>query len=518
MKRVMCVYLSRWPIQRLEHNDAGLRGLSLALVKSGTAKGKEIALCSERAEGAGVRAGMPAAEASAVDRSLQLREQNPEADVLALGRLAKWLERFTPIVAIEDAPAPQALLLDITGCAPCFHGEDQLLQRAVTELAQQGWTARVAIADTVGAAWALAHYGRTPCLIPTGATEQALQDLPVAALRLPAEALELLSRLRIDRIGTLSELPRADIPSRFGAAVLKRLDQALGRVPEVLTPHRPPPVVQVSSRFEYPTDRWEVIEQTLLGMAQRVEALLQERNWGARRVECRLYHESAPATRIEFGLCRPSNSAAHLGALLRAQGERKVIASPVQMVLLRVPLAEPMIGRQEEFFDSGAVQREELYGLIDRLSLRLGNEAVTRATIVPDAQPEYACRFEPLLTTGVGRIGNPSHDKRKKTKPATPLSAQSLHVFVHRPLRLLPRPVRITVLSLVPDGPPMQFCWFGAEYRVACSSGPERIETGWWRGADVRRDYYVVTTQIGTRYWLFRSRDNGYWYLHGCFD
>ena len=83
---------------------------------------------------------------------------------------------------------------------------------------------------------------------------------------------------------------------------------------------------------------------------------------------------------------------------------------------------------------------------------------------------------------------------------------------------LLPRPARITVLSLVPDGPPIQFCWFGVEYRVTCSSGPERIETGWWRGADVCRDYYVVTTQLGTRYWLFRSRDDGYWYLHGCFD
>src|SRR5439155_7098170 len=129
-------------------------------------------------------------------------------------------------------------------------GEGRLLQRAVEELAGEGWLVRVAIADTPGAAWALARYGRTPCLAPAGETEKALRDLPVAALRLPAEALEALSRLHIDRIGALLKLPRADIPSRFGSHVLERLDQALGRLPEVLTPHRKPPEVQTCYRFE----------------------------------------------------------------------------------------------------------------------------------------------------------------------------------------------------------------------------------------------------------------------------
>src|SRR5438093_12819718 len=133
MKRVMCVYLPRWPLQRLERDEPGLRDLSLALADPRAARGPQIVLCSTRAERAGVRPGMPVAEALAVDRSLQVREQNPDADLLALGRLAKWLERFSPIVAVEDVgrignpshqnePAPQALLVDITGCADCFHG------------------------------------------------------------------------------------------------------------------------------------------------------------------------------------------------------------------------------------------------------------------------------------------------------------------------------------------------------------------------------------------------------------
>ena len=110
--------------------------------------------------------------------------------------------------------------------------------------------------------------------------------MPVAALRLPAEALEALSRLHIDRIGALLKLPRADIPSRFGSHVLERLDQALGRLPEVLTPHRKPPEVQTCYRFEYPTDRREMIEHVLQEMVRRIEAVLQARNWGARRYCC----------------------------------------------------------------------------------------------------------------------------------------------------------------------------------------------------------------------------------------
>jgi len=512
MKRVMCVYLPQWPLQRLEHDEPELRGTSLALAGPGTAQGQaQVVLCCARAERSGVRRGMPLPEALTVDRSLHVREQNPDADALALGRLATWLERFSPFVAVEDDPAPQALLLDITGCADYFHGEECLLQRAVDEFAAEGWAARVAIADTMGAAWGLARYGRTPCLAPAGETERALQKLPAAALRLPAEALELLARLHIDRIGSLLKLPREDIPSRFGPRVLERLDQALGRLPEVLTPYRKPPEVQTFYRFEYPTDRRDVLEQVLREMVRRTEAVLQERNWGARRVECWLYHGSAPPTRIEFGLCRPSNSAGHLWTLLRASWEQTPVADLVQMAQLRVPVVEPVSGRQDEFFESGSADAEQLCGLIDRLSLRLGYEAVTRVSFVPDPQPEYACLFEPLLSGGAEK------STAKRGAPV-PLSAASLRVFVHRPLRLLPKPARVEVMSLVPDGPPVKFRWAGADYQVKRAAGPERIETGWWRGADVRRDYYIVTTQLGTRFWLFRRRDDSCWFLHGCFD
>jgi protein ImuB len=481
---------------------------------------------------------MPLAEALAVAPGLHVRERDFAKDAHALGILAKWLERYSPTVGLEEGSDPHGLLLDITGCASYFHGEDQLLQRAVNELAGEKWRACVTIADTVGAAWGLAHYARTPFLAPAAkkgdfkkgdcpfkkegqssflkspfsATEAVLHPLPIAALRLPEETLDLLSRLGIDCVGRLLELPRDELPARFGACVLERLDQALGRLAEPITPHRKLPEVQAIYRFEYPTESRYVLDRVLEQMVHRVESLLEERGWGARQVECWLYHEAAPPARFNFGLCRANGSRGYLGMLLRTRLEQVKIAAAVRTVWLRVPTAEPIGRQQGEFFEGDSV--EELAGLIDRLSVRLGREAVTRVTLVPDAQPEYVCRFEPLVFEKSAKKG----DSPLSLGGQSPFLAENLRVFIHRPLQLLPEPTPLEVVSVVPEGPPLRFRWSGTDYRVDHSHGPERIETGWWRGEDVQRDYYVVTTHLGTRFWLFRRRDDGRWFLHGCFD
>jgi protein ImuB len=526
MKRVMCVYLPRWPIQRLRHDEPALQGEAIVLTEPNGTRGPRVALCSTRAERLGVRADMPLAEALAVAPGVHVRERDFAKDAHALGVLAKWLERYSPTVGVEEEPDPHGLLLDITGCASYFHGEDQLLQRAVNELAGEKWRACIAIADTAGAAWGLARYARTPFLAPAGETEKALGTLPIAALRLPEETVDLLSRLGIDCVGRLLDLPREDLPARFGPGALQRLDQALGRLAEPITPHRKLPEVQAIYRFEYPTEDRRALDLVLARMVSRVEAVLEERGWGARQVECWLYHESAPPARFSFGLCRASASRGYLGMLLRTQLEQVTVAAAVRTVWLRVPTAEPVGGCQGEFFEGESA--EELAGLIDRLSVRLGREAVTRVTLVPDAQPECVCRFEPLVAGSEPRpISLEQRAKRNGKRTSLSLgrgsdtpafSPQNLRVFVHRPLQLLPEPASLEVTSIIPDGPPVRFCWSGTDYRVDHSHGPERIETGWWRGDDVQRDYYVVTTHLGTRFWLFRRRDDGRWFLHGCFD
>lgn len=526
---------------------------------------------------------MPLAEALAVAPGLRVRAHDPGADRNALGALAEWLLRYGPIVGLEDGPAPDSVLLDVSGCAGCFGGEGNLLRRAARELAREGWTARVALADTVGAAWALAHAARAPALAPPGEAERVLAPLPVTALRLPAEAAAALAGLGVDTIGRLAALDRATLPARFGDELVRRLDQAFGRLSEVFAPHRPVPPAYSAFAFEYPVERLALLLGVIEKLTEEVVGILQRRFRGARRLECWLYPEGAEPVRVEVALCRPTASAGHLGALLRTRLERVTVPGPVSGVSLRVMAAEPIPEGQPEFFEGdGPHAPEELAALIDRLSSRLGPEAVTRVRLVPDPQPEYACRFEPVMKgQGPGVRGQRSETRGRgsgargkrvagalredlghaarprlwreddgersdppdprplsprnggRGEPLWPLSVKKRGAgsssfpdprplapgpCLKRPVRLWLEPVRIEVVSAVPDGPPVRFWWAGVEYWVTHARGPERIETGWWRGNDVHRDYYAVATHAGGHFWIFRRRDDGRWFLHGCFD
>jgi protein ImuB len=467
---------------------------------------------------------MPVAEATAIDRHLLVHPEDLEGDVRALEQLAQWAERFSPIVGLEEGSAPQSLLLDISGCADCFHGEDQLLQRALRELTREGWTARLAIAAMAGAAWGLAHFARTPCLAGPEETESLLRPLPVQALRLPDETIDRLVSLGIERIEQLMTLPRASIPARFGPAVLQRLDQALGRQPEVIVPHRFLAEARAVYSFPYATDRFEEFMYAVEQLTHRIHESLRNRQLGAREVECCLFHEAAPPLRIAVGLFRVSRSPQHLGMLLRTRLEQVRIAEPVCAVGLRVSAAEPLIDCQSEFFETEQLgSAEGLSALVDRLSSRLGPKAVTRPTLVPDPQPEYAFRFEPLIQTGVGspapRVEKRTGTKARKRLESGPrLEPFESRLFVQRPLRVWPTPEPIQTMAVVPDGPPLKFHRRGREYRVRRSWGPERIQTGWWRGQDVQRDYYVVETHMGNRFWIFNRHEDGRWFLQGCFD
>jgi protein ImuB len=460
---------------------------------------------------------MPVAEALAVEWHLRVFPEDPGEDLRALERLAEWATCFSPTVGLEEGPRPQSLLLDITGCAACFGGEDQLLHRAACELKAEGWVGRIAVADTVGAAWGLAHCGRTPCRVPPGKTPEALLPLGVAALRLPLDALHLLAQLGIERVAQVVDLPRDSVPARFGSTILQRLDQALGRLPELIVPHRPPAEVRAQFSFEHPTDRLDAVTHVLEQLTEHLHEVLQTRHLGARQVECLLHHEAAPPTRAEVSLSRPSRSPRHITRLLRTRLEQVRVAEPVSALSLHVAVAESLTDTQSELLETERQpDREGLAVLIDHLSNRLGRAAVTRVRLVPDPQPEYACRFEPLVRAP-GDV--PATGRRpKKGSFSSPSNGSDGRFPFTRPLRLWPTPEPIVVLSVVPEGPPIRMQWAGTDYRVLRSWGPERIETGWWRDDDVRRDYYVTSTDRGNRFWIFRRRDDGRWFLHGCFD
>jgi len=504
MKRFLCIWLPNWPIQRLAvTSDAA----------SGFAKKRNVVVAKPQAA--------PVDSQAATRATLPY---DPWVDREALEVLATCCGQFSPSVAVEPSAAPESLLLDVTGLAHLFGGETSLAEKVLDEFTRRKLVVRIAIADTLGAAWAVAHFHpsfpphsssvirhSSFTLIPSGETSAALHPLPIESLRLPEDTVELLHQLGILRVGQLEALPRGEVSSRFPPQLLRRMDQASGRVAEPVPVHVPLPELQADWSPEQPTTRSETIEAALEHLISQVAKELLRLDQGAMRLECRVDCRSQQGDRIvpvrvSVGLFEPTASAAHLFQLAQMQLERFRLPGPVSAMQVMVAAMAPLKRRQQELFAGDASARRhprQLAALIDRLSSRLGRRAVLGVRLTSDAQPELAWRYDPLVERRRRRFGR----RRKQAADLPP-----------RPLRLLPRPVSMAATSVMPEGPPLRFHLYGREHRVAHTWGPERIETGWWRGRMVGRDYYRVETAAGERLWLFRRLRDGRWFVHGMFE
>jgi protein ImuB len=522
-----------------------------------------------------------------------LLPHDPVADREALAELAVWCERFSPAVAIEATERPDGLALDATVLVPLFGSEAALAERVAREFHERRLSVRVTIADTLGAAWAVAHEGRGAMdegrrleisIVLPGESLRALAPLSVAALRLPEETIALLAAVGISTIGQLAALPRSALSSRFGPELLAHLDWAAGEACELLLPHRAVPQIAAEWGFETPIDSLEAIEQVLEELIRRASAVLAKRDEGALGIVCRMGCGDGQQIALAVGLFRPSASPKHLWELLKLKLETIRLAAPVAALAIEVTSAAALSHEQQELFtpDRSRDAPRHLSALIERLSSRLGREAVVRPVLMPDAQPEFAsidwpwtgerkgARGEGRGTRGEGRgaSGKQANGKtnsksgesqilpsllvgegpgvrgRKRAKRRISTSTSSRPAPGVRPIWLAESPLPLSVISVVPAGPPAQFHFDGADYRVARTWGPERIETGWWRMAgdwgqrrtsagsieslasspqspvpspSARRDYYRVETTSGRRFWLFRRLTDARWFLHGEF-
>lgn len=483
MRRILCLHLPNWPIQRLAAAKPELDARkALVLHHRDARRGQLVAHCNAAAAQRGVRIGMPLAEATTLAPGVVFPADDA-ADLAALAKLAEQCEQFSPLVGWKTVNGPELvpghLFLDVTGTSVLFGGEAELTRAAIGELARLGYRARAAIADTCGAAWAQAIYS---------------EPLPVDSLRLPGQTVQLLAQLGVTQIEQLRRLPRTSLPARFGEVLLLRLDQFQGTAAETIVPHRPPPEFVVERALEFPAENRALVEKIVRELIERLAAALAEQRKGAVQLSCRF--AARPPLVVRVGLYRPSANPEHLWDLLRIQLERS-LPPAIDRITLAASLVAPLQNHQQALF--GASEQEgsrQLALLIDRLSGRLGPAAVLRPQLTADPLPERVVKYVPLL------------ESRKQ--PAKSPAAQ-------RPLLLRSPPVALAVLSVVPDGPPISFQFARQDHRVARWWGPERIESGWWRGPSVRRDYYRVETQEGLRYWLFRRLADGAWYLHGEF-
>ncbi len=418
--------------------------------------------------------------------------------------LAAWCGRFSPLFGVEADDNPTSLLLEIGGTAHLFGGEAAMVERMVGELSAGGWSARLAAADTLGGAWAAAHFGEAAhraILVPPGGTAAALRPLPIEALRLPPETVALLHSLGVRRIEQLESLPRRELCARFGPRLAERWDQAMGGCSEPLPVCDPPLRLAADWSPEYPAARRETIAAAMEQLIGRLAATLVQCGRGVLRLQCRLSILGKSPLEFTVGLFEPTARPENLLPLVQMHLERLSLAGPVQAISVEAATTAPLEDRQQELFPDGATRSSprRLAGLIERLSSRLGPEAVVRAHLRSEAQPELACRYEPLLHASRRRGAGPGE-------------------LPPRPLRLLPRPLGLAALSLPPEGPPRQWVIAGRRQQIAHCWGPERIETGWWRGRPIGRDYYRVETTAARRFWVFRRLRDGKWFLHGMFE
>jgi protein ImuB len=485
------------------------------------------------AERLGLTAGLALAQARAMHPSLTAVPEDAGADARLLETIAEGCQRYTPLVAVDP---PDGILLDIGGCAHLFGGEERLRDDLLARVTGSGFSARVAIAATIGAAWALARYGdavtaghtsrngpphRTrsseTCSMSARSEHELLAPLPLAALRLPGETVAALARLGLKRIGDILDLPRAPLAARFGAELLRKLDRALGREDEPLDPRLPVAPYVAEKSFHDPIAREKDVLATIERLAARLKAALIARGDGARRLELALFRTDGAVKRIAAGTSRPVRDPQAIRALfverLAALADEFDPGFGFDLARLSVLVAEPC--PDEQIGLDGREDQAELDRLVDRLSARLGRRRVSRLVANDSHSPELAVQAFPAQATARAELG---WDAFRRFRAEADLSP--------RPLRLLAKPEPIEdVFALVPDGPPVRFRWRRALHEVVAAEGPERIEGAWWSEAGgPMRDYFRVEDRAGLRFWLFRSglyRDIALppprWFLHGMY-
>jgi protein ImuB len=499
-----------------------------------------IVRVNNAAQQARIKPGQTLTEAKAVVPELVTYDDDPSADRRQLEALALWAQCLSPTVHLEG---DETLLLDVSGCDRLFRGEQNLLQQAIQGLAKQGFTCRAAIADTPGAAWAIAHaHPDSAVVAEPGISVTYLSHLPTWALRIDQRVVHDLHRVGIDTIGSLLHLPRSSLTSRFGSELLDRIDQALGDLPELLTPYRPQPAMSQHLEFGGTTDRIEVLAEAVRQAVTNFCVELNRRTAGVRQLfvtfrcpDVRI--DGATQDRnitLEVSLSQATRSARHLLSLLRVRLDELKLPAPTDSLTAWARQTEHLEDEQIDLFDSGTQDVRSLSDLLDRLAVRLGPSSIVRPQLLSEHQPEYAFVYrqsDPPRRVNCATKRRSDEGKVKKAKSqknqkpfqsslsgALRFASLNQRTEIHRPLRLLKQPAAIVATSVVPDGPPIVFQFQGIRHLIAAEVGPECIETGWWRGAHVQRDYYRVLSEQGRRFWIFRARDTSQWYLQGWFD
>ena len=513
----------------------------LPLVVVARKNGAQVILSSSSAaEAAGVGNGLLLQDALAICSDLVARPADDVADAEFLSNLRRLAIRYAPTVA-EDGK--QGLMLDATGCTHLFNGDHGMLKVIATDFSALGLTCRTAIADTVGAAWALAHFdscpgrhqgdGRlidhqtratrsrasrrqigpaprpvdaAPYIAPPGNLLDALAPLPVDALRLPLETVGKMKRLGLNRVGDIAHLPRKPFVRRFGTKALQLLDQAFGRVSETVSTTPLPTRFSARLTLPEPIGREDDIMAAIDRILARICKKLHDSRKGAYRFRIEFRRIDGEPKRFEVGLARPTNRTQTVRSLILLKLPGIDVGFGVDRIRLEALSIEndpdDSTQRLSGLPEEAQAESGDLADLISRIGARVGPEAVTRLHPADSHIPEKSFSV---------RVAAWSKPASSWPMPERPRPA----------LLFFPEPVEAAIRS----SPPSAFRWRRRDFQRISAIGPERIMPEWWlddpQWFKGTRDYWRIETHCGRRLWLFFAhggmRGSAGWFCHGDF-
>ncbi|MDH3713826.1 MAG: DNA polymerase Y family protein [Gammaproteobacteria bacterium] len=470
----LCLHLPLLPLEVFVRGGQG-RPAAVACKDRGR---ERVLVCNRAAETLGVSAGMRMSAAFALAPTLELHPRSDAKEARALNRLAAWSGQFSDFVSLR---APDAVLLEIRGSLRLFGGLDTLL-RVVGQAADElGFKVNKGVAPTPLAACLLARTGGG-VVVGEGWRRQ-LQKIPSAHLQQSQATLSALRDMGITTLAGCLRLPRSGLAKRFGPEFLCYLDRLLGKAAHPLARFEAPLRYAAHIALPAETVSLEALSFPLKRLLLELCGILAGRAAGVQELAVELRHSRVPGTSLAISLVAPNRDAEHLLMLVRERLDRVSLPAPVLEVGLRVDRFESLAATSGDLFGRNETAAGERF--LDQLRSRLGAEAVDSVACYPEHRPERAwCT----------------------TEPGTEKTAVVMQHPV-RPLWLLPRPQPLPTHRGEP-------CHEGA---LTLLEGPERIESGWWDGGDVTRDYFVACNTRGARYWVFQELRRREWFLHGIF-
>ncbi|MEY3713500.1 MAG: hypothetical protein RL321_1120 [Pseudomonadota bacterium] len=424
--------------------------------------------------------------------ALQCTEVKPGA----LERLSALAMDYTPRVSIEE---PDAVLLEVRGSFRLFGGARALCQKIIAHAQLESLPVDWALAPTPLSALALARAKKSVLVSSRERLVGLLSPLPITVLRWPQTQLDRLESIGVRTIGALLRLPRAGFARRFGQPALQMLDRLTGAAADLRRPHRARERFRGRREPDFELQTQAAVLAYLDPVLLELEKFLCLRQAGIESLQLRLHHRApVPTTRVTLRFASMQWQATAYRELLSLQLSRCALLAPVVLCELRSGALRPRIACSASLWragEQGAGTTGEVPALVERLRARLGDEAVYGLCLVPEHRPERAWRIaEPRAPTQ-------SNDS-SAINGSDGVNGDIARGVTRRPLWLLQQPRDLPC----------------ALSKLQLLEGPERIETGWWDGADVARDYYIALSRDGSRLWIYRERIAPHgWYWHGVF-